>query len=170
MSIVLKQFLNKKLTMMNNIYCQLGIFKCFSFLRREAMTSILPILFLSLILSFSSKDLEAQNNGVIVLNTAPTAKCKAPETMPSFHLDVNCRITITPDDIDDGSADAETAAEDLIKSISPSTFNKTGMYEATLTVVDEEGLTDQCKTTIRVVDNMPPTITCENHTVSLVNG
>jgi|GEM_PF-2676327 len=103
-------------------------------------------------------------------NEKPMVICKDPLLMPSFALDVNCELEITPDDIDNGSNDNCTEEVNLIRSVSPSTFNAPGMYEVTLTVKDESGNEDFCKLTIRVVDNMPPSITCKDHTVSLVDG
>jgi|GEM_PF-1313417 len=87
--------------------------------------------------------------------TPPTALCK-PYTAV---LDGTGHASITAANVDNGSTDNCAIAT---RTVTPSTFtcaNK-GSNTVTLTVTDPSGNSSHCTTTVTVVDNTPPTITC----------
>lgn len=87
--------------------------------------------------------------------TPPTALCK-PYTAV---LDATGNASVTGANVDNGSSDNCAIAS---RTVTPSTFtcaNK-GPNTVTLTVTDPSGNSDICQTTVTVVDNTPPTLTC----------
>ncbi|WP_418513512.1 HYR domain-containing protein [Corallibacter sp.] len=91
------------------------------------------------------------------VDTAPIANCIS--TPINVHLDTSGTASITANDINDGSIDD---FDTPILSIDTSTFdcNDIGNNTITLTVEDSLGQTDSCTATIRIIDGIPPTITC----------
>ncbi|WP_418511511.1 HYR domain-containing protein [Corallibacter sp.] len=91
------------------------------------------------------------------VDTAPIANCIS---IPiNVHLDASGTASITANDINNGSIDD---FDTPILSIDTSTFdcNDIGNNTITLTVEDSLGQTDSCTATIRIIDGIPPTITC----------
>ena len=91
----------------------------------------------------------------------------------SVSLDSDGNATITTADVDNGSADGCTAAEDLTLSIDVSTFDCTnlGANNVVLTVTDEEGNSDSATAVVTIVDDMAPTVVAQDISVSLdANG
>ena len=88
-------------------------------------------------------------------------------------LDANGAATITTADVDNGSADGCSAAEDLTLSINVSTFDCTnlGPNNVVLTVTDEQGNSDSATAVVTIVDDMAPTVVAQDISVSLdANG
>ncbi len=96
-------------------------------------------------------------------NIAPVAKCVAPFSLP---LDANGSAIVLATFINNGSTDNCGIAG---LSSSPAIFDcsNIGPNTVTLTVTDVNGNTSTCTTTVTVVDNIPPTATCQNATVFL---
>lgn len=87
--------------------------------------------------------------------TPPTALCKN-ITVP---LDADGNASITAAQVDNGSSDNCGITS---RTVSPSTFtcaNK-GSNTVTLTVTDPSGNSSSCQSTVTVVDNTPPTVSC----------
>ena len=107
---------------------------------------------------------------ITIENDPPQALCKSPfEVM----LGNDGTMSINADLIDNGSSDDCTDQNDLVLTIDQSNFDcdDIGMVTVTLTVTDESGLTDQCSTTLNIVDNIPPVALCEDITIDLnANG
>ena len=91
----------------------------------------------------------------VVGSTAPDAVCQN----YTAQLDASGNVTITGTNVDGGSSDLEGG---VTLSVSPDTFdcNHVGTPQTvTLTVTDEEGITDTCTATVTVEDNVDPTWT-----------
>ncbi len=93
---------------------------------------------------------------------APDAKCMD----ITVALDSSGQVTITADDVDNGSTD-ECGIDS--KSVDPEQFSCSdlGENEVTLTVTDESGNEGTCSATVTVEDNMPPEAKCKDISVSL---
>lgn len=81
-------------------------------------------------------------------------------------LDVNGQVTITPEDIDNGSWDN---CEIDSMSVSPDTFTcaQIGPHTVTLTVIDVNGHSASADAQVNVVDVMPPDVLGQDITVAL---
>src|SRR5204863_40216 len=92
----------------------------------------------------------------------PVAVC----TNLTVQLDNSGQATITPAQIDNGSADACGIAS---LSLSQTNFDCTniGANTVTLTVTDNNGDIPICTATVTVVDLVPPVAVCTNLTVEL---
>ena len=107
-------------------------------------------------------------------NIDPVAICQ-PVTA---YLDASGNVVVTAAQVNDGSSDntdscwpvdlkiSGTAGGALLNQMSFSCSN-VGSVDVWLTVTDNQGLTDQCMTTITVVDNVMPTASCLNPTYRL---
>lgn len=104
---------------------------------------------------------------VTVINTAPTAACKA----FSDDADENCCIMVDVTDIDDGSSDPEGNLTDLsITAVDGSPVTPAqevevcgqGGHTVTLTATDGCGLTHSCEAPVTVL-NQPPVAVCMDH-------
>jgi HYR domain-containing protein/type IX secretion system substrate protein len=96
------------------------------------------------------------NSTITIEDTiAPTAQCKNIMVM----LDGNGNANISTGDVNDGSSD-NCGIQSM--SINPSSFtcNDTGVNTVTLSVTDVNGNTASCQSTVMVMDNELPTITC----------
>ncbi|TDQ30344.1 DUF5011/hyalin repeat domain-containing protein [Tenacibaculum caenipelagi] len=106
----------------------------------------------------------------ITANVPPTAVCKTNQLTEIF-LDENGQATLTPQDLDGGSSDAEGP---VTLSLSKDTFDCSEVgqnFPVTLTVTDFAGETDSCVTPIWVRDTMQPVVSCKDATVILdANG
>ncbi|WP_345015459.1 hypothetical protein, partial [Aestuariibaculum suncheonense] len=106
----------------------------------------------------------------ITANVPPTAVCKTNQITEIF-LDENGQATLTPQDLDGGSSDAEGP---VTLSLSKDTFDCSEVgqtFPVTLTVTDFAGATDSCVTPILVRDTMQPVVSCKDATVILdTNG
>ncbi|QQX77300.1 MULTISPECIES: HYR domain-containing protein [Aequorivita] len=99
-------------------------------------------------------------------NVAPTAVCQN----ITIQLDANGNASITPADVDGGSADACGIAS---TNIDVSTFDcsNVGANNLILTVTDNNGNVSTCTAVVTVEDNVAPTAVCQNITVQLdANG
>ena len=102
----------------------------------------------------------------VVDDLNPVAKCIAPGK--EFVLN-NGSVTISASDIDDGSSDN---CEIVNREVSPNTFTTVGTKTITLTITDSSDNTEECTTTIEVLENMPPLeAKCKSTTIFLdANG
>jgi hypothetical protein len=97
----------------------------------------------------------------VVDDILPSAVCKN----ITVALDATGHASITGNDIDFGSTDNCG----LTYAAAPNTFDctKIGANTVTLTVTDPGGHTDQCTSTVTIVDNIAPTAICKNITIQL---
>jgi hypothetical protein len=65
---------------------------------------------------------------------------------------------VSPEEVDNGSSDPD--GDPVTLSLSPGGPYAVGDTEVTLTVADPEGLEDTCQTTVTVIDQTPPVVTC----------
>ena len=95
-------------------------------------------------------------------NVAPVAMCQ-PFTA---QLDATGNVSITAFDVDGGSTDACGIATLLV---APNTFTcaEVGANTVTLTVIDNNGNSSTCTTTVTVEDNVAPIAICQPITVQL---
>jgi ACT domain-containing protein len=99
-------------------------------------------------------------------NINPTAICQN----LTVQLDANGTVSITADDVDNGSSDNCGIAS---TSLSQTDFTcaHVGTNAVTLTVTDDNGNVSTCAATITVEDNINPTAICQDLTVQLdANG
>ena len=99
-------------------------------------------------------------------NIAPVATCQA----FIAQLDATGNVIITASDIDNGSTDNCGIAS---LSVSPASFTcaDIGANTVTLTVIDVNGNSSTCSTTVTVEDNVAPIATCQPFTAQLdANG
>jgi len=107
-------------------------------------------------------------------NVDPVALC-SPYTA---FLDATGVVVITTGDVDGGSSDNAESCFPVTLGISGTqmgtplpmmslTCGQVGDVDVWLTVTDGQGLTDQCLTTVTVVDNTPPMASCLSPTVRL---
>lgn len=95
-------------------------------------------------------------------NVAPTASCKN----ITVQLDANGDATINASDVNDGSSDACGIASISIDNASFD-CSDVGANTVTLTVVDNNGNSSTCTSTVTVEDNVAPDAVCKNITVQL---
>jgi hypothetical protein len=95
-------------------------------------------------------------------NIDPVAHCKN----ITVALNASGQESIAASDVDDASTDNCSIAS---RSVSPAAFTcaNLGGNSVTLTVSDTSGNSATCTATVTVVDNTPPTVTCQNKTVYL---
>jgi len=86
-------------------------------------------------------------------NQPPVAKCKN----ITVSADSTCMASITPADVDDGSADPD-AGDTIILTLDHSGPFALGAHTVTLTATDSAGLTSSCTATVTVVDTTDPII------------
>jgi gliding motility-associated-like protein len=93
----------------------------------------------------------------IVDNQGPAVACKS----ITVELDANGLATIVPGDVDDGSSDCSGLSS---TALSQTTFDcsNLGDNNVTLTVTDNVGNVDSCVAVVTVVDNVKPTVICQN--------
>ncbi|WP_281499725.1 BspA family leucine-rich repeat surface protein [Allomuricauda sp. SCSIO 64092] len=94
--------------------------------------------------------------------SGPTASCKDAALL----LGANGSATLDAADVDDGSGDTCGIAS-LGLSQTSFTVSHLGTNTVTLTVTDNSGNMDTCKTTVTVVDGTAPTAACKDITVQL---
>ena len=101
---------------------------------------------------------------VITDNEAPTAVCAA----PTISLDSSGLAILAAADVDGGSTDNYTAPENLVITLSKTTFNcsNIGNNTVTMTVKDAAGNTSSCQATIIIADTTAPTLTATSGTVN----
>src|SRR5207253_5546092 len=98
----------------------------------------------------------------VVDSVPPVAVCQA----STLQLDATGHGTITPEQIDNGSADACGVASLSLDKTSFDCAN-VGTNTVTLTVTDNNGNSYTCTATVTVVDSVPPVAVCQNLTVQL---
>ncbi|WP_417291038.1 T9SS type A sorting domain-containing protein [Corallibacter sp.] len=88
----------------------------------------------------------------------------------SASLDSGGNVSISSDDIDDGSTDPNGDA--ITFSLSQSTFSCSdlGEKQVILTATDPNGFSSSCTTTVTISDNIPFTAVCQTQTISLDNS
>ena len=104
-------------------------------------------------LSFCSANVTVAD-GNNICNQAPTARCRE----VAVDADASCMGTADASAFNNGSTDPEMGM--LSFSVSPEGPYALGETGITLTVMDPNGATDACTTTITVVDNTAPAIDC----------
>jgi hypothetical protein len=84
-------------------------------------------------------------------------------------VDANGNVSITADQVDDGSADN---CEDVTLSVTPDDFtcDDLGPNVVTLTVTDESGNSSTCTATVTVVDTIAPVCITQDITVTLIGN
>lgn len=105
-------------------------------------------------------------NVTVVDTVRPTALCYTSYTAT---LGATGDVTVTPADIDSASTDNCGLVEYLINGASTATYtcSDIGSLGAVLLVRDSSGNIRSCPTTINVIDNTPPTASCQITTVHL---
>jgi len=105
----------------------------------------------------------AKTETEVCKNTPPVAKCKDIQAA----LDANGKVTISPADIDNGSADPDPN-DHITLSISKSNFtcSDIGVQNLiTLTATDDSGESDSCIAKVTTVDKIAPVVTTKLATV-----
>ena len=99
----------------------------------------------------------------VVDTTPPSVTCQN----KTVYLDASGSASITPNDVYASGSD-NCGTVNLV-SVIPNAFTCTnlGANPVTLTVNDGHGNTNTCQATVTVVDNTPPSVTCQNKTVYL---
>ncbi|MDO3695493.1 GEVED domain-containing protein [Wenyingzhuangia sp. chi5] len=99
--------------------------------------------------NYEEGDIEDYDLYIRPVPTAPTAVCVG---NININLDVAGNVTITPDQIDNGSYDDFDAQSDLTFSLDKTTFtcNDLGDNAVTLTVTDPDGLSDSCTAIVNI--------------------
>lgn len=95
---------------------------------------------------------------------APVALCKPVTVSLDVSLDANGFYSLATSDVDNGSV-AACGLQTL--SVSPASFDcdDLGSQTVTLTITDVNNKTDDCTTTVEVLDNTRPAITCPANVV-----
>lgn len=128
--------------------------------------------------TFNCNDLGPQTVSLTLSNSKRTASCQATvtvrdETLPnancknlSITLNTNGYSGIDPEDIDNNSWDNCSIT---LRTTNRSDFGcaDVGENTVTLTVEDGSGNTNSCTSTVTVIDNIPPSATCQGLTVQL---
>ncbi|SFU28075.1 Por secretion system C-terminal sorting domain-containing protein [Pustulibacterium marinum] len=85
------------------------------------------------------------------------------------YLDANGQVSITAQDIDNGTTDNTTATADLTLALDITSFDcsNVGTNSVTFSATDEAGNTDSTTATVTVVDNSLPTVTTQDITLDL---
>ncbi|MEL0650570.1 HYR domain-containing protein [Algibacter sp. TI.3.09] len=93
----------------------------------------------------------------IIDSQGPDVACKS----ITVELDANGVATIVPGDVDDGSSDCSGLSS---TTLSQTTFDcsNLGANNVTLTVTDNGGNVESCIAVVTVVDNVKPTVICQN--------
>jgi hypothetical protein len=110
----------------------------------------------------------AKTETEVCKNTPPVAKCKDIQV----ELGANGKVTISPADIDNGSADPDPN-DHITLSISKSNFTcaDIGVQNLiTLTATDDSGESDSCIAKVTTVDKIAPVVTTKLATVVQKNG
>jgi len=102
----------------------------------------------------------------VVDTISPTALCEFSYTAT---LDATGNATVVPADIDSSSTDNCGLVGFTINGASSQTYDCSdiGSLVAILTVRDSSGQTASCPTTINIIDNTPPTASCQIYTAQL---
>jgi gliding motility-associated-like protein len=103
----------------------------------------------------------------LVDNIAPVALCN--DTLFNVQLDNQGTVTVFPSTIDNGSYDACSPLTYLINSQPSQTFDCTNIATSVngtiLTVTDANGNSSTCLSYLEIVDNLPPTVICNDTTI-----
>ncbi|MCB0519834.1 MAG: HYR domain-containing protein, partial [Saprospiraceae bacterium] len=110
----------------------------------------------------SSNSHSCQATVNVVDNSPPTALCK-PATV---YLNANGQASVTTAQVNNGSSDNCGIAS---LSVLPNSFAcaNIGANTVTLTVNDVNGNSSNCSATVTAVDNLPPTLVCQNISIQL---
>ncbi len=87
----------------------------------------------------------------------------------TIYLDENGMASITPDDVNGGSAGG--CFNDIVLTIDKDTFDcdDQGQNMVTLTVTDSNDNESECVAIVTVIDSIPPMLECENITLSCLD-
>ncbi|GAB4252746.1 MAG: hypothetical protein Kow0027_17640 [Saprospiraceae bacterium] len=98
-------------------------------------------------------------------NTPPTAVC----LNPTIGLDANGQASITTADVFDAANSSDNCGNPYPVFVTPNTFDcsNIGANTVTLQIIDLHGNTALCNATVTLVDNIAPTVTCKNTSVTL---
>ena len=103
----------------------------------------------------------------LVDNISPVALCN--DTLFNVQLNNQGIVTVLPSTINNGSYDACSPLTYLINSQPSQTFDCTNIatsFNATiLTVIDANGNSSTCQSYLEIVDNLPPTVICNDTTI-----
>ncbi|WMI65731.1 HYR domain-containing protein [Aestuariibaculum sp. YM273] len=115
---------------------------------------------------------DGTNTSSCSFNVIPTDNIDPVAICESFdaYLSVNGTVTVFADDLNNGSYDANSCGI-VSMTVSPNTFNCSdiGNNSVTFTVYDDAGNSDSCTTTVNVIDNIAPTMQC-NDFVTVVDA
>ncbi|GAB4252722.1 MAG: hypothetical protein Kow0027_17600 [Saprospiraceae bacterium] len=98
-------------------------------------------------------------------NTPPTAACLNPTVV----LDNPGQASISTADVFDAANSSDNCGNPYPVFVTPNTFtcSNIGTNTVTLQIIDLHGNTALCNATVTVVDNIAPTVTCKNTSVTL---
>ncbi|MHA6279521.1 T9SS type B sorting domain-containing protein [Salinimicrobium sp. CAU 1759] len=108
-------------------------------------------------------DFDLSVSSTTLTNEAPNAVCKD----FTAQLGSDGTVTINPANVDGGSTDDKPGFTLSIDKESFDCSNIGAPVEVTLTVIDSDGVTDSCKATVTVEDNIAPIVTAQDVTVYL---
>ncbi|MEM6685446.1 MAG: HYR domain-containing protein [Bacteroidota bacterium] len=98
---------------------------------------------------------------------SPNANCRNITRI----LGANGTVTITPNNINNGSTDADSGLASFTVSQSIFDCANMGINTVTLSVFDQNGNSSSCQATVTIVDETPPVLTCpDNITVFTDSG
>ncbi len=121
---------------------------------------------LSLVSSSDNSSWDAANKSALIkfnVNRTPIAACKD----IVVNLNANGNISISADQVNNGSSDPD--GDPLTLSVSPAYFDcsNVGANTVTLTATDSKGASNNCQATVTVQDKVAPIVKTKNITVQL---
>lgn len=96
-----------------------------------------------------------------MVTKGPVALCRS--TIIPLTIDTipgNCSAIVSRFDIDNGSFDLDGPSAIKTLNVNPTRVKDIGEHQVTLTITNQEGESNSCETTVIVVDQIPPAVTC----------